>query len=200
MPMQKEWVSVLPYVHSLRDLNYYGLKITGLKPGDYTVTVELTANDIHLELTGSLATVGLTAGYDNAATSLIEGASGSQTAAWSLGLARKDVWRDGDALGLTQLPDSTDTPLTGDMPTLLLQGRNEVGQVSDGTTVTRRLPTLVLGSSTWIHVSIGRLHACGLRSDRRLLCWVSSWVCKMHWCTAPAIARSSSPRQRAPKA
>ncbi len=49
----------------------------------------------------AMATVGLTAGYDNGAASLIEGASGSQTAAWSLGLARKDVWRDGDALGLT---------------------------------------------------------------------------------------------------
>ena len=49
----------------------------------------------------AMATVGLTAGYDNTAASLIEGASGSQTAAWSLGLARKDVWRDGDALGLT---------------------------------------------------------------------------------------------------
>jgi hypothetical protein len=48
-----------------------------------------------------MATVGLTAGYDNTVASLIEGASGSQTAAWSLGLARKDVWRDGDALGLT---------------------------------------------------------------------------------------------------
>jgi hypothetical protein len=32
---------------------------------------------------------------------LLEGASSSQTAAWSLGLARKDVWRNGDALGLT---------------------------------------------------------------------------------------------------
>ncbi|MBU3737509.1 MAG: hypothetical protein FGM55_00945 [Rhodoferax sp.] len=49
----------------------------------------------------AMATVGVTAGYDNAAASLIEGASASRTAAWSLGLARKDVWRDGDALGLT---------------------------------------------------------------------------------------------------
>jgi subtilisin family serine protease len=49
----------------------------------------------------AMATVGMTAGYDNTAASLIEGASGSQTAAWSLGLARKDLWRDGDALGLT---------------------------------------------------------------------------------------------------
>jgi hypothetical protein len=49
----------------------------------------------------AMATLGLTAGYDNSAASLIEGASGSQTAAWSLGLARKDVWRNGDRLGLT---------------------------------------------------------------------------------------------------
>ena len=49
----------------------------------------------------AMATLGLTAGYDNSAASLIEGASGSQTAAWSLGLARKDVWRNGDTLSLT---------------------------------------------------------------------------------------------------
>ncbi|MCX7226336.1 MAG: S8 family serine peptidase [Burkholderiales bacterium] len=49
----------------------------------------------------AMATLGLTAGYDNSAASLIEGASGSQTAAWSLGLARKDIWRNGDTLGLT---------------------------------------------------------------------------------------------------
>ena len=49
----------------------------------------------------AMATVGMTAGYENAAASLIEGASGSQTAAWSLGMAHKDVWCNGDALGLT---------------------------------------------------------------------------------------------------
>ena len=49
----------------------------------------------------AMATVGMTAGYENTAASLIEGASSSYTAAWSLGMAHKDVWRNGDALGLT---------------------------------------------------------------------------------------------------
>ena len=49
----------------------------------------------------AMASLGMTSAYDNGAASLIEGASGSQTAAWSLGLARKDVWRQGDALGVT---------------------------------------------------------------------------------------------------
>jgi subtilisin family serine protease len=49
----------------------------------------------------AMASLGMTSAYDNGAASLIEGASGSQTAAWSLGLARKDVWCHGDALGVT---------------------------------------------------------------------------------------------------
>jgi hypothetical protein len=49
----------------------------------------------------AMGSLGITAAYDNGAASLLEGASSSQTAAWSLGLARKDVWRNGDALGLT---------------------------------------------------------------------------------------------------
>jgi hypothetical protein len=41
------------------------------------------------------------------------------------GLVADQATRDADAcdaLGLTQLPDSTDAPLTGDLPTLLIQG------------------------------------------------------------------------------
>ncbi len=49
----------------------------------------------------AMASLGMTSAYDNGAASLIEGASSSQTAAWSLGLAHKDVWRNGDALGVT---------------------------------------------------------------------------------------------------
>jgi subtilisin family serine protease len=49
----------------------------------------------------AMASLGMTSAYDNGAASLIEGASGSQTAAWSLGLARRDVWCHGDALGVT---------------------------------------------------------------------------------------------------
>jgi hypothetical protein len=49
----------------------------------------------------AMVSVGSTAAYSNASASLIDGASASQTAAWSMGLARSDVLRSGDSLGLT---------------------------------------------------------------------------------------------------
>jgi hypothetical protein len=49
----------------------------------------------------AMVSVGSTAGYSNQIASLIDGASVSQTAAWSVGLARSDVLRNGDKLGLT---------------------------------------------------------------------------------------------------
>jgi hypothetical protein len=45
--------------------------------------------------------VGNTAAYNNAAASLIDGASASQSAAWSMGLARTDLYKTGDSLGFT---------------------------------------------------------------------------------------------------
>ena len=48
-----------------------------------------------------MASLGHTASYHNQAASVIDGASSSRTAAWSLGLARKDVFRSGDLLGMT---------------------------------------------------------------------------------------------------
>jgi pimeloyl-ACP methyl ester carboxylesterase len=59
------------------------------------------------------------------------------------GLVADQATRDADAcdaLGLTQLPDSTDTPLTGDLPTLLLQGGlDPFTPVSGGDTVVKDL-------------------------------------------------------------
>jgi pimeloyl-ACP methyl ester carboxylesterase len=59
------------------------------------------------------------------------------------GLVADQAIRDADAcdaLGLTQLPDSTDTPLTGDIPTLLLQGGlDPYTPVSGGDTVVNGL-------------------------------------------------------------
>jgi hypothetical protein len=49
----------------------------------------------------AMATLGRTAAYDNASTSLIDGASASNSLAWSLGLSRQDILRDGDKLGFT---------------------------------------------------------------------------------------------------
>jgi lysophospholipase L1-like esterase len=39
MPVQKDWASVLPYVNDLKDLNYYGLTIKGLKPGMWAISI-----------------------------------------------------------------------------------------------------------------------------------------------------------------
>ena len=40
MPMQKDWLPMLPYINELKDLNYYGLTVKGLKDGDYAVSID----------------------------------------------------------------------------------------------------------------------------------------------------------------
>jgi lysophospholipase L1-like esterase len=40
MPVQKDWRDLLPFVDQLQDLNYYGLKVTGLSGGDYTLSID----------------------------------------------------------------------------------------------------------------------------------------------------------------
>jgi lysophospholipase L1-like esterase len=40
MPIQPDWRGILPYVNELKDLNYYGLKVTGLSSGKYTLTID----------------------------------------------------------------------------------------------------------------------------------------------------------------
>ena len=49
----------------------------------------------------AMVSVGNTAAYSNSAASLIDGASASQSAAWSMGLARKDLFKNGDRLGFS---------------------------------------------------------------------------------------------------
>jgi len=55
---------------------------------------------------------------------------------------------------------------------MLMQGLNSAGQLGDGTTTLRLLPTQVAGTSTWLAVAVGQNHTCALRTDSRLLCWV----------------------------
>jgi lysophospholipase L1-like esterase len=43
MPVQKDWLPMLPYTNELKNLNYYGLTVKGLKDGDYTVSIDGTA-------------------------------------------------------------------------------------------------------------------------------------------------------------
>lgn len=40
MPIQKDWVSLLPYVNDLKDLNYCGLKVTGLPAPSYKLSID----------------------------------------------------------------------------------------------------------------------------------------------------------------
>lgn len=40
MPIAKEWVSLLPYVNDLKDLNWYGLKVTGLPAKEYALLID----------------------------------------------------------------------------------------------------------------------------------------------------------------
>jgi len=40
VPVLKEWLPVLPYVNQLKDLNWYGLKVTGLDKGKYKLEID----------------------------------------------------------------------------------------------------------------------------------------------------------------
>ena len=40
MPIQKDWLPMLPYTNELKDLNYYGLAVKGLKDNDHTVSID----------------------------------------------------------------------------------------------------------------------------------------------------------------
>jgi lysophospholipase L1-like esterase len=40
LPVPGDWRPVLPYVNDLKDLNYYGLKVTGLGKGKYTLAID----------------------------------------------------------------------------------------------------------------------------------------------------------------
>ena len=53
---------------------------------------------------------------------------------------------------------------------LLAWGRNNYGQLGDGTTTGRNSPTLI-GSCTWKAIAAGYYHSLGIRADDRLLAW-----------------------------
>lgn len=40
LPVQKDWVSLLPYLNELKDLNWYGLKVAGLAEGNYKLSID----------------------------------------------------------------------------------------------------------------------------------------------------------------
>jgi lysophospholipase L1-like esterase len=40
MPILPDWRPILPYINDLKDLNYYGLKVTGLSDGKYALSID----------------------------------------------------------------------------------------------------------------------------------------------------------------
>ncbi|WP_254509092.1 SGNH/GDSL hydrolase family protein [Anatilimnocola floriformis] len=40
MPLEPDYASLLPYLNNLKDLNWYGLKVTGLTSGKYSVVID----------------------------------------------------------------------------------------------------------------------------------------------------------------
>jgi hypothetical protein len=40
LPIQQDWRPILPYVNDLKDLNYCGLKVTGLNGGKYALSID----------------------------------------------------------------------------------------------------------------------------------------------------------------
>jgi lysophospholipase L1-like esterase len=47
LPIQKDWLPMLPYTNQLNDLNRYELLITGLKEGSYDITIDGTKVATH---------------------------------------------------------------------------------------------------------------------------------------------------------
>jgi alpha-tubulin suppressor-like RCC1 family protein len=54
---------------------------------------------------------------------------------------------------------------------ILCWGRNDFGQLGDGTTASNPRPTIVRGNLHFVSVSTGRVHACGLTDDGAAYCW-----------------------------
>ena len=50
-------------------------------------------------------------------------------------------------------------------------GLNTFGQVGDGTTTDRLVPTQEASASSWVQVTTGGVYTCAIRTDRHLFCW-----------------------------
>lgn len=57
---------------------------------------------------------------------------------------------------------------------LVCWGRNAAGQLGDGTTSDRSVPTAVVGLSGVRHVAAGESHSCALLADTTVWCWGSN--------------------------
>jgi len=52
--------------------------------------------------------------------------------------------------------------------------RNKYGRLGDGTTSDKSIPTAVAGGGSWMQISAGRLHTCGIKVDGSAWCWGSN--------------------------
>jgi alpha-tubulin suppressor-like RCC1 family protein len=50
-------------------------------------------------------------------------------------------------------------------------GRNDTGQLGDGTITNRRTPVLVGNGLPFVQVSGGAQHTCGVTPESRAFCW-----------------------------
>ena len=94
-------VGQLQETNSVLGMTGSGALALGASPGTRFVTLAGSMPLWQKTTFSAMTTLGNTAAYENTGASLIDSASASSTAAWSLGLAQKDVLRSGDALGLT---------------------------------------------------------------------------------------------------
>ncbi|MCL2824409.1 MAG: hypothetical protein FWD57_10480 [Polyangiaceae bacterium] len=59
-------------------------------------------------------------------------------------------------------------------------GRNHHGQLGDGTTTNRGVPTQVVGLSSGVSaISAGKFHACAVRTNGSVMCWGSNGVSQL---------------------
>src|SRR4029077_1758444 len=52
-------------------------------------------------------------------------------------------------------------------------GFNVVGQLGDGTTTEKHVPTRVGTANDWFTVDVGEKHTCAVKTDANLWCWGS---------------------------
>lgn len=54
-------------------------------------------------------------------------------------------------------------------------GHNSHGEIGDGTTTERDVPTLVSGSHVWSSISVGAVDVCGITTANLAYCWGANW-------------------------
>ncbi|MDQ6717414.1 MAG: hypothetical protein M3Z17_03575, partial [Gemmatimonadota bacterium] len=70
-------------------------------------------------------------------------------------------------------------------------GSNAAGQLGDGTTISRSVPTPVTGGLSFTSIAVGNYHTCGLTSSGSAYCWGDNSSGKLG--TGGAFSSSSSP-------